>query len=590
MMQDIWNSSQWNTSPKAYWTMQYEYKRSGADMQYRFYWKVWVGSGSWYYDGLKLKLFLNGVQHDITVKTSQSGVTGWSYDGTTEWYTVSNKTSGTVPFYAQLYNTNTNTTKATSSTYQLNISPSGATITSAPDFNDEQNPTINYSNLAGNSVQSLQVCMSLTGEYADIVGYQDVNPTGTSFTFNLTESQRKFLRKNTTGNSRTVIFSLVTKIDGVYFVSNATRTVNIINASPTFNESNISYMDTSQYVSVTENPLHIVQNKSTLSVSFTDAIANKESTIVGYSINVKDTNYNAYRRVGDTIDFGTINNSKDCEIEIEVTDSRGNKTIATKTITVLAWAEPNYTVKLERRNNYEDTTYLTVNANISSVNEKNSMAISYQVKESGGEYGDITFMANNITVVKDYDKNKAYVFKVQVSDAFSSVSNEYVLSKGRFPLFIDTEKNAIGINEFPAEDEALRVAGGIAHFEDGVKIGDSVIDYTVEQGTSGIWTYEKFASGKAVCWGAKNISNIKITVNWGNIYRSTGGWAEPYPDKLFVDLPKVFFEIDSPADDIMYHSRGNGQTTMTPMFGFWCPEQLSNTSTTLYIHAIGKWK
>ena len=35
-----------------------------------------------------------------------------------------------------------------------------ATITKAPNFNDEQNPTINYSNPAGNNVTSLQACIS----------------------------------------------------------------------------------------------------------------------------------------------------------------------------------------------------------------------------------------------------------------------------------------------------------------------------------------------------------------------------------------------------------------------------------------------
>lgn len=31
------------------------------------------------------------------------------------------------------------------------------------------------------------------------------------------------------------------------------------------------------------------------------------------------------------------------------------------------------------------------------------------------------------------------------------------------------------------------------------------VDYIVEQGTSGIWTYEKWNSGKAVCWGTSKL-------------------------------------------------------------------------------------
>lgn len=32
-----------------------------------------------------------------------------------------------------------------------------------------------------------------------------------------------------------------------------------------------------------------------------------------------------------------------------------------------------------------------------------------------------------------------------------------------------------------------------------------VADYIVERGTSGIWTYEKWNSGKAVCWGTSDL-------------------------------------------------------------------------------------
>ena len=31
------------------------------------------------------------------------------------------------------------------------------------------------------------------------------------------------------------------------------------------------------------------------------------------------------------------------------------------------------------------------------------------------------------------------------------------------------------------------------------------VDYIVEQGTSGIWTYEKWNSGKAACWGTRTL-------------------------------------------------------------------------------------
>jgi hypothetical protein len=290
------------------------------------------------------------------------------------------------------------------------------------------------------------------------------------------------------------------------------------------------------------------------------------------------------------LDFGKINSSSNVEISVKVTDSRGNSTTATKTVTVLAWKEPTFTVKLERLNNYEDKTYLTVKANISSVNKMNSMAIAYWLKESGGEYGDITFMANNITVPLQCDKNKAYVFKVQVSDAFSSVSNEYPLAKGVFPLFIDTEKNAIGINEFPVEGEALRVAGGIAHFDEGIKINGQNQDYIVEQGTSGIWTYEKWASGKAVCWGGKDVGSVDISTPWGYLYESSGVYVEDYPTGLFVDIPHCYTEVIAPNNGLMKEIYGNLSKVQTPWILLVRPTPMSVADCKIYFYAIGKWK
>lgn len=52
-----------------------------------------------------------------------------------------------------------------------------ATITAAPNFNDEDNPTINYTNPLGNRATKVEVCISLTGSAADIP-YREVSKRG----------------------------------------------------------------------------------------------------------------------------------------------------------------------------------------------------------------------------------------------------------------------------------------------------------------------------------------------------------------------------------------------------------------------------
>ena len=308
-------------------------------MQYRFYWKVWLGySDSYYYNGLRLKLFLDGAQNDITVKAYDKTVTGWSYEGTTGWYTVSNKSSGTTSFYAQLYDTNTNATKVTSSTYQLSVIASQATITSAPDFNDEQNPTIYYSNPSGTGVTSLQACISFDGSNADIA-YRDVSMNGTSYTFTLTDAERTVLRNNTPKTSRNVIFYLKTVVGSNTYYDTEVKTLSIVNANPTFAASQVTYKDTnSATVAVTGNNQHIVQNKSVLSVTFTAATAIKGATITSYVVSVNGVA--KPMSTAGTIDFGTINANSDLSLVVTAIDSRGNSTPVYKTVTVIPYAEP----------------------------------------------------------------------------------------------------------------------------------------------------------------------------------------------------------------------------------------------------------
>lgn len=134
-MQSIFSSRQWCSSPKAYWTIEYEHKRDGADMLYRFKYTVWLASsGGWYYNAMKLPLYLNGSNVEtIQVKTYNSGEKGWSKSGTTGWYRVSNKTSGTTSFYAQLVDTGgyaqaSWNVQDTSPTYNLTVDPAYTTV------------------------------------------------------------------------------------------------------------------------------------------------------------------------------------------------------------------------------------------------------------------------------------------------------------------------------------------------------------------------------------------------------------------------------------------------------------------------------
>ena len=432
-------------------------------MQYRFYWKVWLKyKDGWYDDGLQLQLFLDGSQNNVTVKGYQTNNAGWSYEGTTGWYTVNNKTSGTTSFYARLYDTSTSAVKVTSSTYSLAVSGAASVLGSISGFNVEGGVTIPITKYDSSFTDTLVVSYG-GSTIKTVAGITN----GAVIGFTSAELETIFTRMSQV-KSGTFTFALTTKSgSSTIGTSTTTATGTITNANPTYTDSKVTYADTNATVSnITGNPQHIVQNKSSLRVTFGYAMGNKGAWITQYAVTVNGVTKTATS--SGYLDFGAVNTSQNTKITVVVTDSRGYTTTVTKDMTVLAYATPTFAVELNRLNNYEDETYLTVNASIASVNGKNTVAISYKKKQSGGAYGTDTTLSNRAKHTTSCDKNYAFVFSVTVADRFESVTLEYVLPKGRFPLFIDTEKNAVGINGFPATGESLRVAGGVALFEDGI--------------------------------------------------------------------------------------------------------------------------
>ena len=123
-------------------------------------------------------------------------------------------------------------TQSASGTGTLDTILRKALITAAPNFNDEDNPTINYTNPLGNRATKVEVCISLTGSAADIP-YREVSKTGTSYTFNLTAAERNTLRNATlTSTTRTVHFFIQTTINGSTIRHSVPRQLTIVNCNP----------------------------------------------------------------------------------------------------------------------------------------------------------------------------------------------------------------------------------------------------------------------------------------------------------------------------------------------------------------------
>jgi hypothetical protein len=233
------------------------------------------------------------------------------------------------------------------------------------------------------------------------------------------------------------------------------------NEVPTINAFDYEENNDSVY-EITRNKKNIVQNKSDLLAIFGSATPNyRAGSIVRYVIECNGFSRTETRE--GSYPLGTVDSERDVDLTLTAVDSRGLSASKTIKVTILAHSDPTAVVTLQRLNNYEDETYLTVDGSVSSVNSKNTMAIKYRYKVSGGSYGGFTTIGDRAKQTLRLDKNNVYVFNVVVTDAFGSkYDKEHTLGKGVFPLFIDTNKNSVGVNKFPVYDHSFEASGLIA--------------------------------------------------------------------------------------------------------------------------------
>lgn len=120
-----------------------------------------------------------------------------------------------------------------------------------------------------------------------------------------------------------------------------------------------------------------------------------------------------------------------------------------------------------------------------------------------------------------------------------------------------------------------------------------ITDFVVEQGTSGIWTWQKWNSGMAQCWGNYVLGTVAMTKAWGSLYESTTAYQATFPSGLFTAAP-TYLDIQTGygGGTAAFVERGNTAPTAaaTDKFFLVRPTSATGQSMNVYIHAIGKWK
>lgn len=368
---------------------------------------------------------------------------------------------------AALYNSQVNCT-GSSDNIVLDPIPRCVYITNVKNFTDEENPILNYANPLGDIITSAQACISLTdSEVNPAIAYRNIDINGTSYTFELTESERNLLRA-ACPNSNTLNVYFITKsvMNGDTFYSKKQVTMSIVNGDPDI--INAQYYDTNaSVIAVTNDPTKIVQALSTVEFKFGSLTALKYATLVSASITVngvtESVSLSGTSQSNVTKLFGSLDVTSSLPATIDVVDSRGNHKKQDLTINIYGWSVPTGAISLARINNFETDCTLKVQASYSDIAGTNSVTITYQTKKtSDADYGPEITINNNTVYIVQMDNTYEWNVKIKITDTIGgSTTYNVPVGKGIPIVFFDRLHRSLSLNCFPTHNNSIEVAGTI---------------------------------------------------------------------------------------------------------------------------------
>lgn len=549
----------------------------------------WAPTSQTWFASATLNCWCDGQQQSANVSLSRGGSVNASFT----FHNIAHNNDGTRSVnWAWSCATGTSGlgTISNSGTQKLTQILRQANITSCYDFNDEENPTMTFSNPAG-------FALNARLEFAGTNIKRDNIPNTGSITFTLTDAERKLLRQKCTGNSMTVRFVIATILNGnETWWSWFDKTMSIINATPIFN--NFTFADTNtKTVALTGNNQHCIQGysniKGIISVA-NKAIAQKEATMSKYRFAIGtqsvDINYSSTAEVS-----GIINNSPFGVFNMFATDSRNNSKVVMKLATkVVQYVKPviNASTITATRDSGGAGTNCTLkfdgtfwNSNFGK--KANSIKVTYQFKKTtsstwiNGTTSIIpTINGNNFSfeglIASDntdtsWDIEESYDIKVTVTDELDSSSSTTTLISAKPNLALSQK----GVAIMSKYDESL---GG------DLQVGGS---QAIEMGDG----YIKFYNGTMICYGREKFTNVNVTADYWSFLNRTPYFNCTFK-KTFIDIPIMSLYYTSNASgDISIANSKTPTTTTTGNFTI-----LVNKSSTdardfeVHYIAIGRWK
>lgn len=111
---------------------------------------------------------------------------------------------------------------------------------------------------------------------------------------------------------------------------------------------------------------------------------------------------------------------------------------------------------------------------------------------------------------------------------------------------------------------------------------------TVQEGTSGIWSYKKWSNGEVELWGTYSVSSIDCNVAIGNMYRTAVFTPTSFPFTVYN--PNVVASYESTGYGAFLWATTSTTNTAPPNYYLIRPTSTTIASGKINFHVRGKWK
>lgn len=117
------------------------------------------------------------------------------------------------------------------------------------------------------------------------------------------------------------------------------------------------------------------------------------------------------------------------------------------------------------------------------------------------------------------------------------------------------------------------------------------VDYVVETGVDGIWSYRKWRSGLAECWGSIGIvADMQSEYEALAIYYDSDAVKPIKYPITFKSRPTELTSIQSPAGVVWLAGRSTNSASKTGTYNLLSLDKLTNATYTITFNINGRWR